>query len=48
MVFLRHDIAKSTRQRNCRWILEFLGVLAKREVITDCETLVTAYGLIAR
>jgi serine/threonine-protein kinase ATR len=48
MVFLRNDIPRSTRQRNRRSTVEFLGVLAKRDVISDQETLILAYGALAR
>jgi serine/threonine-protein kinase ATR len=49
MVFLRHDIAsKRTREKNRRSAVEFLGELAKRDVISDQETLILAYGLVAR
>lgn len=47
MVFLRDDISKSTRQKNRRSTIEFLDVLAKRLVVSDQETLITAYGQIA-
>jgi serine/threonine-protein kinase ATR len=48
MVFLRNNISKSTRQKNRRSTVEFLGALAKRDVISDQETLILAYGLVAR
>jgi serine/threonine-protein kinase ATR len=48
MSFLRNDIPRSTRQRNRRSTVEFLGALAKRDVISDQETLIVAYGLVAR
>ncbi|KAH7078025.1 hypothetical protein BKA63DRAFT_277194 [Paraphoma chrysanthemicola] len=49
MVFLRSDIAsKRTRDRNRRSTVEFLGELAKRDIISDHETLILAYGLVAR
>jgi serine/threonine-protein kinase ATR len=48
MVFLRNDISRSTRQKNRRSTVEFLDALAKRVVISDQETLIMAYGLVAR
>ncbi|KAF2828831.1 hypothetical protein CC86DRAFT_319926 [Ophiobolus disseminans] len=48
MVFLRNDISRSTRQKNRRSTVEFLGALAKRDIISDHETLIIAYGLVAR
>jgi serine/threonine-protein kinase ATR len=48
MSFLRNDIPKNTRQKNRRSTVEFLGALAKRDVISDQETLIVAYGLVAR
>jgi len=48
MVFLRNDISRSIRQKNRRSTVEFLGVLAKRDIISDHETLIIAYGLVAR
>lgn len=48
MVFLRDDIYKSTREKNRRFTIEFLGALAKRDVISDQETLIMAYGAVAR
>jgi serine/threonine-protein kinase ATR len=47
MVFLRDDIARAPRQRNRRSTIEFLDALAKRDVLSDHETLITAYGRIA-
>ncbi|KAF1842478.1 uncharacterized protein K460DRAFT_346363 [Cucurbitaria berberidis CBS 394.84] len=47
MVFLRGDISKSTRQKNRRSTIEFLDALAKRDVLSDQETLIMAYGQIA-
>jgi serine/threonine-protein kinase ATR len=48
MTFLRNDIPKSTRQRNRRSTVEFLSALAKRDIISDQETLILAYGSVAR
>ncbi|CAO2647756.1 Nn.00g086780.m01.CDS01 [Neocucurbitaria sp. VM-36] len=48
MVFLRDDISKSTRQKNRRSTIEFLDALSKRDVLSDQETLIMAYGQIAR
>lgn len=48
MVFLRDDISKSTRQKNRRSTIEFLDALAKRDVLSDQETLIMAYGRIAQ
>lgn len=48
MVFLRDDITKSIREKNRKSTLEYLGVLATRDVLSDQETLITAYGMIAR
>ena len=47
MVFIRDDISKSTRQKNRRSTIEFLDVLSKRDVLSDQETLIMAYGQIA-
>ena len=48
MVFLREDISKSVRQKNRRSTIEFLDVLAKRDALSDQETLIMAYGQTAR
>ncbi|KAH4967839.1 hypothetical protein HBI26_107510 [Parastagonospora nodorum] len=48
MSFLRNDISRSTRQKNRRSTVEFLGALARRDVISDQETLIVSYGLVAR
>jgi serine/threonine-protein kinase ATR len=48
MVFLRSSISKTIRERNRRSTVEFLNALAKRDVISDQETLIMAYGLVAR
>ena len=48
MVFLRNDISRSTREKNRRSTIEFLDALAKREVLSDQETLIMAYGRIAQ
>ncbi|KAL6169979.1 serine/threonine-protein kinase M1 [Exserohilum turcicum] len=48
MVFLRDDISKSTREKNRRSTIEFLDALAKRDVLSDQETLIMAYGRIAQ
>lgn len=47
MVFVRDDIAKSARVRNRRSTIEFLDALSKRNVLSDQETLIMAYGQIA-
>jgi serine/threonine-protein kinase ATR len=44
MVFLRDDIPKNTRGKNRRSFIEFLDALAKRNVLSDRETLIMAYG----
>jgi serine/threonine-protein kinase ATR len=44
MVFLRDDIPKNTRGKNRRSFIEFLDALAKRNVLSDQETLIMAYG----
>lgn len=48
MVFLRNDITKNVRQKNRRSTIEFLDALAERDVLSDQETLVMAYGQVAR
>ncbi|KAH8732219.1 hypothetical protein GQ44DRAFT_602205 [Phaeosphaeriaceae sp. PMI808] len=48
MVFLRNGIPRHIRQKNRRSTVEFLGVLGKRDVISDQETLILAYGSVAR
>ncbi|KAH7380651.1 protein kinase rad3 [Pyrenochaeta sp. MPI-SDFR-AT-0127] len=48
MVFLRDDISRSCRQKNRRSTIEFLAALATRNILSDQETLIMAYGLIAR
>ncbi|KAF1921015.1 hypothetical protein BDU57DRAFT_509551 [Ampelomyces quisqualis] len=47
-VFLRDSIPRHTKQKNRRSTIEFLGALAKRDVISDHETLILAYGSVAR
>ncbi|KAI4673661.1 uncharacterized protein J4E88_008717 [Alternaria novae-zelandiae] len=44
MVFLRNDISKNTRSKNRRSFIEFLDALAQRDVLSDQETLIIAYG----
>ncbi|KAF1837293.1 protein kinase rad3 [Decorospora gaudefroyi] len=48
MVFLRDDIAINTRHKNRRSTIEFLDALAKRDVLSDQETLIIAYGRTAQ
>lgn len=48
MVFLRNDISRSTREKNRRYTIEFLDALAKRDFLSDQETLIMAYGQIAQ
>jgi serine/threonine-protein kinase ATR len=48
MVFLRSDIPSDIRQKNRRSTVEFLDALAKRGVLADQETLILAYGQVAR
>ncbi|KAH7552423.1 hypothetical protein BM1_08374 [Bipolaris maydis] len=48
MVFLRNDISRSTREKNRRSAIEFLDALAKRDFLSDQETLIIAYGRIAQ
>ncbi|KNG49644.1 protein kinase rad3 [Stemphylium lycopersici] len=48
MVFLREDISRGTREKNRRSTIEFLDALAKRDVLSDQETLIMAYGRIAQ
>jgi serine/threonine-protein kinase ATR len=48
MVFLRDDIAKATRQKNRRSTIEFLDALASRNVLSDQETIIMAYGRTAQ
>ncbi|CAN9100906.1 unnamed protein product [Alternaria alternata] len=44
MVFLRDDISKTVRGKNRRSFVEFLDALAKRNILSDQETLIIAYG----
>ncbi|KAF1947946.1 hypothetical protein EJ02DRAFT_429695 [Clathrospora elynae] len=48
MVFLRDDMSRSVRQRNRMSTIEFIDALAKRDVLSDQETLIMAYGRIAQ
>ncbi|CAA9966791.1 Protein kinase rad3 [Pyrenophora teres f. maculata] len=48
MVFLRGNIPRSTRGKNRRFTIEFLDALAKRDVLSDHETLIMAYGRTAQ
>jgi serine/threonine-protein kinase ATR len=48
MVFLRNDIPDGIRKKNRRSTVEFLDALAKRRVLADQETLILAYGHVAR
>ena len=48
MVFLRNDIPDDIRKKNRRSTVEFLDALAKRGVLADQETLILAYGHVAR
>jgi serine/threonine-protein kinase ATR len=48
MVFLRDDLPKSTRSKNRRSTIEFLDVLASRNILSDQETLIIAYGRTAQ
>ncbi|USP73715.1 uncharacterized protein yc1106_00989 [Curvularia clavata] len=47
MTFLRDDMSPSTRDKNRRSTIEFLDALANRQVLSDQETLIMAYGRIA-
>jgi serine/threonine-protein kinase ATR len=44
MVFLRDDIPRNTRDKNRRSTIEFLDALASRDILSDQETLIMAYG----
>jgi serine/threonine-protein kinase ATR len=48
VVFLRDDISRGIREKNRRSTVEFLDALAKRDVLSDQETLIIAYGRIAQ
>jgi serine/threonine-protein kinase ATR len=48
MVFLRDDIPRSTRNKNRRSTIEFLDALASRDILSDQETLIMAYGRTAQ
>ncbi|KAF2867552.1 protein kinase rad3 [Massariosphaeria phaeospora] len=48
MVFLRDDVPKSIRGKNRMSTLEFLFTLTKRDVLSEQETLIMAYGQAAR
>ncbi|KAG9191621.1 serine/threonine-protein kinase ATR [Alternaria panax] len=44
MVFLRDDVPKNVRGKNRRSFIGFLDALAKRNILSDQETLILAYG----
>lgn len=48
MVFLRNSIASGVRQKNRRFTLEVIDAIASKNVISDQETIIMAYGQIAR
>lgn len=48
MVFLRDGINANVRQKNRRFAIEFLDALGNRDNISDHETLIMAYGSVAR
>ncbi|KAF2733102.1 hypothetical protein EJ04DRAFT_295336 [Polyplosphaeria fusca] len=48
MVFLRDDIPRSVRTRNRLSTLEFLQTLSRRDILSEQETLIMAYGQAAR
>ncbi|KAH6616589.1 hypothetical protein C7974DRAFT_427548 [Boeremia exigua] len=48
MVFLRSDIASRVRQKNRTSVVEFFDALVQRGLLADQETLILAYGQIAR
>lgn len=48
MVFLRDDITDSVRDKNRRATMEFFNELAKRNILSEQEMLVMAYGQAAR
>ncbi|KAF9697303.1 hypothetical protein EKO04_004887 [Ascochyta lentis] len=48
MVFLRSDITSRVRQKNRTSVVEFFDALVKRGVLADQETLILAYGQVAR
>ncbi|UPX14348.1 Non-specific serine/threonine protein kinase [Ascochyta rabiei] len=48
MVFLRSDINSRVCQKNRTSVVEFFDALAKRGVLADQETLILAYGQVAR
>lgn len=48
MVFLRSEITSRIRQKNRTSVVEFFDALAKRGVLADQETLILAYGQVAR
>lgn len=48
MVFLRSDIASRVRQKNRTSVVEFLDALVNRGVLAEQETLILAYGQVAR
>jgi serine/threonine-protein kinase ATR len=48
MVFLGDSVPKSVRQKNRVSLLGFFQTLSKRDVISDQETLIMAYGQAAR
>lgn len=48
MTFLRNDIASRIRQKNRTSVVEFFDALAQRGVLADQESLILAYGQVAR
>lgn len=48
MVFLRNDISNRVRQKNRMSVVEFFDALVQRGILADQETLILAYGHIAR
>ncbi|KAF2178853.1 hypothetical protein K469DRAFT_598368 [Zopfia rhizophila CBS 207.26] len=48
VVFLRDDVPKSVRGKNRRATLEFFQTLSKRDILSEQETIIMAYGHAAR
>lgn len=48
MVFLRNDMSNRVRQKNRTSVVEFFDALVQRGVLADQETLILAYGHVAR
>lgn len=48
MVFLRDDVPKFVRRKNRMSALEFLQTLSKRDILSEQETIIMAYGQAAR